>query len=49
MKTKKRTALLVLAAVLFVGASAPAVALTICDVPTTSPDIWFAKKMARCS
>ncbi len=48
MKMKKRIAMAVFAAALFVGATAPAAAMSICDVPTTSFDIWFAKKMARC-
>lgn len=50
MQMKKKLATAVIAVALFVGATAPVSATSsICDVPSSSFDIWFYKTfIARC-
>lgn len=41
---KKKIAKIAIAAAVLVGATAPASALSICDIPATSADIWFIQQ-----
>lgn len=51
MRMKRKLALAAVTVALLTvlaGATAPVSAISICDVPTTSFDIWLAQRLARC-
>lgn len=44
MQMKKKIAKVVIAAAVLVGATSPVSAVSICDIPATSVDIWFIQQ-----
>lgn len=44
MQMKKKLAVVVIAAAVFVGATAPVSAVSICDLSATTFEIWFIQQ-----
>ena len=44
MRMKKKLATIAIAAALFVGATAPVSALSICDIEATSFEVWLIQQ-----